>query len=72
MNNLSGFISGMIVKDGSHLPDIISRLFKDIDANSKMTAAKRFVVSEWIGFEIYFLPLLTAFIKGILAFTLSQ
>ena len=72
IKNLSGFVSGMIRKGSSHLPDIGSGLVKDIDANSKTAAAKQFVASEWIDFETHFLPFLTAFIKGILAFALPQ
>jgi len=69
INNLSGFISGMIRKGSSHLPDIGSGLQKNIDANSKTTAAKRFVSNKWTDLETHFLPYLIAFIQGILAFT---
>ena len=72
LTNLSGFISGMIRKGSSHLPDIGSGLPKDIDANSKTAAAKRFVESKWIDFETHFLPFLTAFIQGIVALTLPS
>ena len=48
LNNLSGFISGMIRKGSSHLPDIGSGLPKNIDSASKTAAAKRFVENKWI------------------------
>ena len=73
LNNLSGFISGMIRKGSSHLPDIGSGLPKNINAASKTAAAKRFVENKWIDFDTHYLPYLTAFLKGILAFsTLSD
>ena len=72
INNLSGFISGMIHKGSSHLPDIGSGLPQDIDANSKTIAAKRFVENKHIDFETHYLPYLIAFLRGILAFTLLR
>lgn len=70
INNLSGLISGMIRKGSSHLPDIGSGIRKNIDSHSKTTAAKRFVENKWTDFDTHFLPFLTAFIRGIVAFTL--
>ena len=40
-NNLCGFISGMIRKGNSSLPDIGSGLRQDINAASKTMSAKR-------------------------------
>lgn len=69
INTLSGLISGMIRKGSSHLPDIGSGIQKNTDANSKTVAAKRFVENKWVDFDTHYLPYLTAFLKGILAFT---
>lgn len=69
INNLSGFITGMIRKGSSHLPDIGSGLPQDIDAQSKTVAAKRFVEHKKVSFKLHFLPFLTAFLQGILAST---
>ncbi|MGK0389998.1 MAG: hypothetical protein ACI94Y_002748 [Maribacter sp.] len=46
INTLSGLVSRMIRKGSSHLPDIGSGLYKNIDANSKTIAAKRFVENK--------------------------
>ena len=72
LNNLSGFVCGMIRKGNSNLPDIGSGLIQDIDANSKTTAAKRFVSNKYTDFSIHFLPFLVAFLRGILAFSNMQ
>ncbi len=72
INNLSGFINGMIRKGSSHLPDIGSGLPQNIDSNSKTVAAKRFVENKWIDFDTHYLPYLTAFLRGILALTLLR
>jgi len=64
MNNLSGFITGMIRKGSSHLPDIGYGLPQNIDANSKTTAAKRFVTNKWTDIQTQYLPYLQAFLKG--------
>jgi hypothetical protein len=69
INNLSGFISGMIRKGSSHLVAIGSGLPKDINAHSKTIAAKRFVENKWTDFDVHFLPYLLSFLRGILAFT---
>lgn len=69
INTLSGLISGMIRKGSSHLPDIGSGIQKNTDANSKTVAAKRFIGNKWTDFDTHYLPYLTAFLKGILAFT---
>lgn len=66
LNNLSGFITGMIRKGSSYLPDIGSGLHKDIDANSKTQAAKRFVSNKWTDYQTHYLPFLEAFLKGII------
>ncbi len=66
INSLSGFISGMIRKGSSHLPDIGSGLSKDINCNSKTIAAKRFVENKWTDFDTHFLPHLDYFLHGIL------
>jgi len=65
INNLSGFITGMIRNGNSHLPDIGQGLPQDIDANSKNVAAKRFVENKWTDFDAHFLPYLTSFLYGI-------
>lgn len=67
IKNLSGFVSGMICKKSSHLPNIGSGLPKNINANSKTDAAKRFVANKWTDYQTHFLPFLTAFIRGILS-----
>ena len=67
LNTLSGLVSGMIRKGSSHLPDIGSGIPKNIDANSKTTAAKRFVDNKWTDYETHFLPYLSAFLRGVLA-----
>ena len=46
IKTLSGLITGMISKGSSHLPDIGSGLCKNIDANSKTIAAKRFLANK--------------------------
>jgi hypothetical protein len=69
INTLSGLVSGMIRKGSSHLPDIGSGLPKNIDANSKTTAAKRFIDNKWTDYEVHFLPFLLAFIRGIVLTT---
>ncbi len=69
LNNLSGFISGMIHKGSSHLSDIGSGLIKDIDAESKTAAAKRFVSNKWTDYQAHYLPYLTAFLAGIISIT---
>lgn len=69
LNKLSGFICGMIHKGNSNLPDIGSGLPQDIDANSKTTSAKRFLSHSETDYKVHFLPFLTAFLKGILAFS---
>ena len=69
INTLSGLISGMIRKGSSHLPDIGSGLPQNINADSKTIAAKRFVENKWIDFDTHYLPYLSAFLKGILAYT---
>jgi hypothetical protein len=66
INNISGFVSGMIRKGSSHMPDIGSGLRKNINADSKTIAAKRFLENKWTDYETHFLPFLSAFIRGIL------
>jgi len=66
INTLSGLVSGMIRKGSSHLPDIGSGLRKNINANSKTIAAKRFVENKWTDYETHFLPFLSAFLRGVL------
>ena len=70
MNNLSGFITGMIRKGSSHLSDIGYGLLKNIDANSKTIAAKRFVANKWTDVETQYLPYLEAFLKGFIMYAL--
>ena len=65
LNNLSGFICGMIRKGNSNLPDVGSGLVQDIDANSKTTAAKRFVSNKNTDFNVHFLPFLLAFFTSL-------
>ena len=69
INTLSGLINGMIRKGSSHLPDIGSGLPQNINADSKTVAAKRFVENKWIDFDTHYLPYLSAFLKGILAYS---
>lgn len=69
ITRFSGLINGMIRKGSSSLPDIGSGIIDNIDANSKTTAAKRFVSNKWIDTKVHFLPFLTAFLKGLLVFT---
>lgn len=66
INTLSGLVSGMIRKGSSHLPDIGSGLRKNIDANSKTIAAKRFIENKWTDFDSHYLPYLIPFLQGIL------
>lgn len=66
LNLLSGLICGMIRKGNSSLPDIGSGIPKDIDANSKTTAATRFVKNKWTDYNLHFLPFLAAFLHGLL------
>lgn len=69
INTLSGLVNGMIRKGSSHLVDLGSGIPKNIDANSKTTAAKRFIANKWTDMEAHFLPFLQAFLRGILMFT---
>ena len=69
INTLSGLVSGMIRKGKSHLPDIGSGLRKNIDANSKTIAAKRFIGNKWTDYESHYQPYLLSFLRGILAYT---
>ena len=69
LNKLSGFICGMIRKGNSNLPDIGSGLPQAIDANSKTIAAKGFLSHCKTDYSVHFLPFLSAFIKGILAYS---
>jgi len=71
INTLSGLVSGIIRKGSSHLPDIGSGMRKEIDANSKTIAAKRFIANKWTDYEVHFLPFLTAFLRGIILCTTS-
>lgn len=64
--SLSGFICGMIRKGSSSLPDIGSGLPQDINADSKTTAAKRFVENKWTDFEVHYLPYLKVFLPSII------
>ena len=72
LNNLSGFVSGMIRKGNSHLPDIGSGLPQNINSNSKTVAAKRFVENKWTDCDVHFLPFLESFLRGLLALTLHS
>lgn len=72
LNNLSGFVTGMIRKGSSHLPDIGSGLPQNINSNSKTVAAKRFVENKWTDYEVHFLPFLESFLRGLLALTLHS
>ncbi|NJN78427.1 MAG: hypothetical protein HC803_08955, partial [Saprospiraceae bacterium] len=69
ITRLSGLINGMIRKGSSHLSDIGSGIPEDIDANSKTTAAKRFISNKWTDTETHFLPFLQSFLGGVLMFT---
>lgn len=71
INTLSGLISGMIRKGSSHLPDIGCGIPGNIDARSKTIAAKRFIANKWTGYELHFLPMLVAFLRGVLAYTVN-
>lgn len=70
INNLSGFITGMIRKGSSHLPDLGYGLPQNIDANSKTTAAKRFVANKWTDIETHYLPYLQRFLQGFILYAL--
>jgi len=70
MNNLSGFITGMIRKGSSHLPDMGYGLPKNINADSKTTAAKRFVANKWTDVKTQYLPYLEAFLNGFIIYAL--
>jgi hypothetical protein len=59
----------MIRKGSSHLPDIGSGIPKNIDANSKTIAAKRFVENKWTDYDTHFLPYLSAFLRGVICST---
>ncbi len=72
LNNLSGFVCGMIRKGSSHLPDIGSGLPQNINSNSKTVSAKRFVENKWTDYECHFLPFLESFLRGLLALTLRS
>lgn len=72
LNNLSGFVCGMIRKGNSNLPDVGSGLPQDINANSKTIAAKRFMSNPHTDFKVHYLPFLQAFLRGILAFSCLQ
>lgn len=69
INNLSGFITGMIRKGSSHLPDLGSGLRGDIYGDSKTVAAKRFLENKWTDFDTHYLPYLHSFLLGILTLT---
>ena len=69
INNLSGFICGMIRKGSSYLPDIGSGLPQDIDGNSKTRSAERFVKNKWIDDKTHYLPFFEAFLRGIVFLT---
>lgn len=69
LNNLSGFVCGMIRKGSSHLPEIGSGLPQNINSNSKTVAAKRFVKNKWTDYEVHYLPFLEAFLRGIIGLT---
>jgi hypothetical protein len=66
---LSGLINGMIRKGSSHLVDLGSGIPKNVEANSKTTAAKRFISNKWTDNATHFLPFLKAFLHGVLTFT---
>lgn len=66
LNNLTGFITGMIRKGSSHLSNIGSGLPKSIDANSKTMAAKRFVCNPHTDYEVHYLPFLNHFLSGLI------
>lgn len=67
LNNLSGFICGMIRKGSSHLSEIGSGLPKNINSNSKTVAAKRFVENKWTDYGVHYLPFLQAFLRCFIA-----
>ena len=69
ITRLSGLVNGMIRKGSSHLSDMGSGIIDNIDANSKMTAAKRFISNKWTDTKVHFLPFLTSFLRGLLMFT---
>jgi hypothetical protein len=60
-------IAGMIRKGNCHMADIGSGLPKNIDANSREVAAKRFVDNKWVDYETYFLPFLSQFLRVVFA-----
>jgi hypothetical protein len=72
LKQLSGFITGMISKGNSSLPDVGSGIPQNIDANSKTTAAKRFVSNKWTDIEAHFLPYLVVFLRSILSLILPS
>jgi len=67
INNLTGFVTGMIRKGSSHLSDIGSGLPKNIDANSKTMAAKRFIASKHTNYEVHYFPFLVTFLEGLIS-----
>lgn len=69
INNLSGFITGMIRKGKSSLPAIGSGIPKNINADSKTIAAKRFVENKWTDYDTHYLPFLVEFLRAFIAFT---
>lgn len=69
INSLSGLITGIIRKGKSDLPSIGSGLPREINANSKTVAAKRFIENKWVDYESHYLPFLTKFLPAIIAFT---
>lgn len=69
INRLSGLVNGMVRKGSSHLVDLGSGIPENIDANSKTTAAKRFISNKWTDVETHFLPFLQAFLRGVLMLT---
>ena len=69
---LSGLIAGMVRKNSCHMGDIGSGLPQNIDAYSKETAAKRFVVNKWVDYETHYLPFLDQFLRAALAFSLFR
>lgn len=69
LNNLSGFICGMIRKGKPHLSDIGKGLPQDIDSESKTASAKRFVSNKWVDYQTHYLPYLSSFLVGLLAIT---
>jgi hypothetical protein len=69
INSLSGFITGMIRKGKSTLPAIGSGIPKNINADSKTIAAKRFVENKWTDYDSHYLPFLAEFLRAFIAFT---